>query len=370
MLRDEPALFDSQAIRRAEFFAVKDAFVIGEPIRRLGQVEVGHLERQVGGLKLVEIAQQDHGQAPGGKTKEECSEAPVRAAVAHPDEPLVFADVLAEGIAERIALVEASLGVDLGEHTRAAHAAVFKILHPPGQVFDRRIEPAGPDTGVVDHLLFIAAAVLMIALRPVLDDHLVIVVEVRMGHAEWFEEVFGGPGPEGLARDAFDDLGQQGVAGVRVQVFSAWHEVECLLTIGEVEDGFFRDHVVHVIAGHCQQVELVAQAAGVMDQVADGDGFAVVGQFGHVLADVVVEREQALVGQHGDGEGGELLRHRGQQEHRGRRDGDVVLQVGAAVAALIDDLAVFHDGHRRAGHIGPVPRGEEGVYPGGEGVGG
>ena len=55
---------------------------------------------------------------------------------------------------------------------------------------------------------------------------------------------------------------------------------------------------------------------------------------GLAKADIVVEREQALVGQHRDGEGGELLRHRGDVKDRRRCDRDLVLEL---IALRIQD---------------------------------
>lgn len=87
-------------------------------------------------------------------------------------------------------------------------------------------------------------------------------------------------------------------------------------------------------------------------EVAERDGMAEVGDFGDVVADVVVEREQALVLEHGDGEGRELLRDRGHVVRRRRRVGRAVLNVGEPVAARENDLAALNHGDDAA--RGPV----------------
>ena len=51
----------------------------------------------------------------------------------------------------------------------------------------------------------------------------------------------------------------------------------------------------------------VAQAAGVVEQLADGDGLFVGGDFGEVFANVVVESDLFALDEQEDGGGGELL---------------------------------------------------------------
>src|SRR5262249_33607092 len=62
-----------------------------------------------------------------------------------------------------------------------------------------------------------------------------------------------------------------------------------------------------------------------------------------------------------DGERGELLGHGGDVEDRRGRDRDAVFQVRHAVATLVDDLAVLHDGERASRRPGLVPGGKQPV---------
>ena len=100
----------------------------------------------------------------------------------------------------------------------------------------------------------------------------------------------------------------------------------------------------------------VAKTAGVMEEMAQGDGLAVVGQLGDVLVDGVVELELARLGQKHDGGGGELLGHGPRLEDRLRGIGDAMLEVGRSVGAAQDLLAVLADAHGAAGRVGRVAR--------------
>ena len=86
-----------------------------------------------------------------------------------------------------------------------------------------------------------------------------------------------------------------------------------------------------------------------VDELAHGDGFAVFGKLGDPFPYVVVLRELALLDEQGRRGGGELLRHRADDERRCRRDGDVVLDVRPPVALGEEDAAVLVDAHGAAG---------------------
>ena len=90
-------------------------------------------------------------------------------------------------------------------------------------------------------------------------------------------------------------------------------------------------------------------------------GVSVVGELGQVAMDLVVPLELAVARQQLDRHAGELLRHRRDVEHGRRHDRDRVLELGAAVAALVEDLAVAHHHDRGAGRVPVVPLGEHRV---------
>ena len=103
-----------------------------------------------------------------------------------------------------------------------------------------------------------------------------------------------------------------------------------------------------------------------VNQLPDRDRLAEVVKLGKVLADLVVQREFALLGQPDDGVRRELLAHRADVKDRARRDRDVVLEVGHAVAFGIEDAAASHHGDRAARGIRLGPLGKEGIDLGGD----
>src|SRR5690606_6965043 len=80
-----------------------------------------------------------------------------------------------------------------------------------------------------------------------------------------------------------------------------------------------------------------------------------------MTAYVVIERKPALQRQQMDRGGCELLRDGCGVEDRGRLDRHVMVQIGHAIAALEDDLALAHDGHRGARRSGLRPGIEQAV---------
>jgi hypothetical protein len=97
----------------------------------------------------------------------------------------------------------------------------------------------------------------------------------------------------------------------------------------------------------------------VKNEVFEGYGFSEVGDFRQVLADIVVQGKLPPAGQEGGGEGRELLGDRSHVENGGRHDRDVVFELGASVAALVDYLAGLQDSQGSAGRIPLIPFGED-----------
>ena len=95
---------------------------------------------------------------------------------------------------------------------------------------------------------------------------------------------------------------------------------------------------------------------------------AVVVQLGHVLANVVVERDATLLDEQRDRGRGELLRHRAHDERRARRDGRAVLEVRQAVSFRHRNLAVLEYADRATRCRGVVPR-EYGINARGQRIG-
>src|SRR5262249_40417386 len=142
------------------------------------------------------------------------------------------------------------------------------------------------------------------------DDFGVIVAEVRVGHAEGLKDIFGGVCAQRKAGDALHDETQERVAGVAVHMLVARLEVEVLLTGDDGHDVVIGDEILRVApAGEAEKSPLVAEAAGVVYQVADSDALAEIGKLWNVFADIVIEVQLALLSQQEDGGSGKLLGH-------------------------------------------------------------
>src|SRR6185437_8742760 len=98
----------------------------------------------------------------------------------------------------------------------------------------------------------------------------------------------------------------------------------------------------------------VAQAARVVNEFADGDRRAIDGELRDVPADVVIEPNLALMCEHEDGHSRELLGDRGEVERRVRRNGHAEIQIGEAIALLVNRPQISRDTERTTG-----PRGAE-----------
>ncbi len=171
----------------------------------------------------------------------------------------------------------------------------------------------------------------------------VVVTDARVDHAERPEDALGGEPPERLPRGARDDNRQQHVAGVAVQEFRARLEVERALAPDQIEQATVGQRTVGGPAGEGEQAEVVAQAAGVVQQMAERDRPAEVRHLRHVRSHVVVERDDARVGEERDGRGGELFGDRGEIEDRVGGDRRARVEVGEAVAAGEDNLALVNE---------------------------
>ena len=115
----------------------------------------------------------------------------------------------------------------------------------------------------------------------------------------------------------------------------------------------------------------VADAAGVVEQVADGDGLPAFGGFGQVGAHGLVKADFAVFHEEHHGGGCEHFADGGCLKHGVGRDGDLVFYVCQPVALLFDDVTVAVDADGKAGDFLPLKLGlgevVDGVGEGGEG---
>ena len=95
--------------------------------------------------------------------------------------------------------------------------------------------------------------------------------------------------------------------------------------------------------------------------VAHEHGRAVIRQLGEIASHVVVERELPLQNEQRRARRGELLGDRADVVHHRRPIRNVVIQVGNAVATLVEHAAVLNGAHRAARRLRLVPRREDAV---------
>ena len=145
-----------------------------------------------------------------------------------------------------------------------------------------------------------------------------------------------------LPRRALHDDRREPEGRVVVVPLGARDVLELRLALHDLDDLRAADPVatVEAAAGHAQQIEELAQAGGVGDEVTHLDGVVEFGQLGDVGADVVVEGQVAAFGLEHDREGGELLRGRADVGAGVGGEGDAVGQVGHPVGLRVEGLAV------------------------------
>src|SRR3954468_21663277 len=110
-----------------------------------------------------------------------------------------------------------------------------------------------------------------------------------------------------------------------------------------------------------EQAPLVAESAGMREQVADRDRPAAeVGDFREVLPNVIVERELPVLREEDDRARRELLGARAALEHGGVRVGHAVLEVRRAIALRVERLSVLREAYPATRRL-PVERGKDAI---------
>ena len=195
-------------------------------------------------------------------------------------------------------------------------------------------------------------------------EHRVVVVEVRVRHRERLEDVLIGEVAQRFAGHPLDDDGEQGKAGIAVDVLRARCEVERLLPGHDVHDIRFGNPVLfEAPARKSDQFPLIAQPAGVCQQVADGYRCPVVGNLCDVFPDVIVERQLSVPGEEHHGHGRELLRHRRHMKDRRWPNWRARLQVSHPITVFVDHRTVPTHADRAAGSFGVAPGLEHPIDP-------
>jgi hypothetical protein len=186
---------------------------------------------------------------------------------------------------------------------------------------------------------------------------------MRVCHAEWLENPLGREFAERLTAHAVHDHSHQRESAVRVQLTITWDEVQVLLSREQLQHVVIGDQVAGITpAREAQQVPLVADSARVVRQVPDGDLLSEVRQLRHVLPDVVVQRQLAVLSEQQDRRAGELLRDRSHVKDGGRGQPDVMIQIGHAVRPAKGNGVPFVHRDSASRRAGFRVVGEDGVY--------
>lgn len=238
----------------------------------------------------------------------------------------------------------------------AAEGVAVEVVRPFCEVVNGGEEPAVADGGfdaAEGEESVLAGGVTLDAAG---DDGGAEVVEAGSGHAERGADAVAEVLLDGAAGDLFDGFGEEEVAGVAVDELGAWGEVEVALAFDEGEGGFIGDgDAKDVVALDEHEVEVVAQAAGVVKKLTEGDGLGVAGEIGEDGLDFGVEIEFAFEGEEVDEGGGELFADAADIEDVIGAHGDAEFHIGHAVGFGPDDLASAGDGDDATGGFGVGP---------------
>src|SRR5258708_11068990 len=194
-------------------------------------------------------------------------------AVFHRGQTFVFARNESESIVESFAIVEFSALKHLPWKRGTTDTGLIEVVIPEREIFDRGVQTSCPGRVKVGETHAETSALFgFVSIGIVFDDHAVVVTEKCMGHAERFKDILGSELTKRCAADALDDNGHQRVARVAVDVFLSRLEIQVFLGREDRHDVIIRNQVERITpSGELEQIPLIAKAAGVIDEVADGN---------------------------------------------------------------------------------------------------
>jgi hypothetical protein len=297
--------------------------------------------RDGAGVHVLDVGEDDDRRARLVPAREVGVEALDAAAVRDVAEAPVLAHADAVGVA-----VFERRGHRFERLRREEFAAVERLI-PEVEVFDGRVERAGPvrdahvyEVGVVE------SAVAQHVAGGAARQDFVVAVEAGARHAGGGEEVLAEELLVRLAREFLDEMAEQDVAAVAVVEALAGRELKRL--VAEALEGFGdgrREAARLPVLGERGEAR---HAGGVRQEVVDGDGLPRLGALRDVLADRVRDGEPAALLQEEDGRGRELLGDGAEAELGLRRVRHVQLVVRHAVALAEEHAAVARDERRAA----------------------
>ena len=135
----------------------------------------------------------------------------------------------------------------------------------------------------------------------------VIVEDIAIHHRERNEDSLADQIAQRFSSGAFGDDRQQKVAAVAVAVVRVRREVQLFLPRQKHQRFAFVSPVLAVVSVEAKQIGVIANAAGVVQQIGDRDLLSVIGDLGNEFSDVVVEPQFAVCNELDDDRAGELL---------------------------------------------------------------
>ncbi len=339
-----------------ERFASVRAGKLGEPFGEdLAQIEVGDLTGVGGRADIALVAENDDGEFKFGESQVIGSESHVAAAVAEGDKVAVDAMAQTGAVVDGVAAGgESGPRHDLGEVLKV-RAVFYEVGIPPDEVLDGGEESARADP------LHVAAVELAgtAGCRPVADhavghDHACVVVPVGGEHADGFKKVLVGVLAEGHAGYIFCEDGHQEIPAVAVQEVGTGVEVETLLASEHDQGVFVGRGVVQADIRKCKQVVDIAQAGGMVDDLAGVNRFFKNRKLRDVGPEVFLEVKQTLLRHHHERRSGELFGYGRNHEPGVGPDGNAVVQIGDAVAFGEDLLSMADNAYGTAGGVRTV----------------
>src|SRR5215469_7547937 len=340
--------------------------------------KIGDTLGESAGIQVRSIAKHDDGQVLVSEPLDIGAKADGFAVMPH-------ADVAVEGIQEPAEAVRGGLSVrssravagnrdrrEGGLHFRRTNQRVIpEGIVPFRQIGKRTINSAvteGGRRGTLVGLLPVATA-FRIAKRAIGDVVLPFFEGERVLHLKRRKDSVAKEIAERLARNFRDHEAENHVAGVAVVPFRTRRElggggllleelqdlgVLNLMSVGpqpRISWGLGGDH----------QVLVVRETRGVIQQVANGDGFSVVGKSRKNFRQASDVSERTVVHEKHDGHGGELLGAGGQAEIRDGVDFGPGVEVVDAVAALEDYAIISPYKNGDTGRGGRSYRGKYGI---------
>ena len=184
-------------------------------------------------------------------------------------------------------------------------------------------------------------------------------LDIRVRHAERTKDSLGDEPTERSTRDALHEEGEQKVAGIVIQEFSAGLVVQRLLPMNQPEHVGLRLDIRDAPSRHVEEIPVVAETGGVVQQLAYRDGLSKLRNLRNVASDIVCEPKFAFRLEEENGECRELLRRRGDRQSGGVREGDVVRDIRHPEGPAVEDGARPEHTDGAAWSIVPAKRRED-----------